>query len=393
MAFWNKKPQEVVRQLITEPEKINKEYEAMDGQFSSAFTPIKSGDIALPYIEQMNTTSGGAIMFGNDNLFPQLLDQLYYAGVLNGAILDFKQLCTVGAGFEFVDYEKMTSEMKMRVWKFIATVDLEQLVENIAFDLFTHERSHVKIFFDEKGKPTDVKYIRAQKVRKDKEGNYVICDDWKFSRNVEKLPRFGMFERAPKMILEESKLGNNDTYAIPHYVSANNWTALEYESSILHKQNIYEGIFPSYMLKFPKKPESEKEKNELKALIEGAKGSRNSSRILTFFANSKDLLPELDAVPQIQTDKIFLQTDERTDSKICQAHLIDPIIMGIRVSGKLGSGTEIEKSIAIFQRINVVPKKLQVERMINKLLYVFDLGEVKFKLKEFSIIDSVNQVK
>ena len=105
------------------------------------------------------------------------------------------------------------------------------------------------------------------------------------------------------------------------------------------------------------------------------------------------MLPELDAVPQIQTDKIFLQTDERTDSKICQAHLIDPIIMGIRVSGKLGSGTEIEKSIAIFQRINVVPKKLQVERMINKLLYVFELGEVKFKLKEFSIIDSVNQVK
>lgn len=390
MAFWNKKnstPEQVVKYL-TSPDGG---HEGMSAEFSSAFRPIKSGDIALPYIEQMTTTAMGAVMFGNDNLFPQLIDQMYYASVLNGSILDFKQLCTIGAGYTFEGYDQMPTSKKMDIYRFISQVGLDDLVENIAFDLFTHERSNVKIIFDDRGKPQKVEYVRAQKVRKTNSLDYVLSADWTWQRNTHFVHKYDKFKRNSVQILEETKLGNSDIYAIPRYCSANNWMALEYESSILHKQNIYEGIFPSYMLAFPKIP-TKQEKEDLKKTIEAAKGARNSSKILTFFAANKDRMPELSAVPQIQTDKIFLQTDERTDSKICQAHIIDPLIMGIRVSGKLGSGTDIEKAVGIFQRVNVVPKKRQVEQMINKLLYIFDLGDVKFKLNDFSIIDAVKEV-
>lgn len=390
MAFWNKKPTEVAKEIVN-PDSGGSNYEVGEEKFTSAFRPIQKGDIALPYIEQQSKTYGGAILFGKDNFFPQLLDQLYHASVLSGSIIDFKQLCTVGAGYYWEGLDELDVNKQIEIFKFIQQTNLDNLVDSVAFDLFTHERATAKIKFDNK-KPYCVEFVRSQKVRKNIEGNFIICEDWTTGRNVYQIEKYERFKVANEMMLEEMKQGNSDVYPIPRYASSNNWQALEFESSVLHKSNIYESIFPSYALKFPKKPKDKAEKDEIQRQVNNMKGPRNANKVLVLFANGKELMPEIDLIPSIQNDKLFLQTDERTDSKICQAHIIDPLIMGIRVSGKLGSGTDIEKAVAIFQRVHVVPKKKQVEKFINQLLYIFGIYDVKFKLNDFNILDYVKEV-
>jgi len=125
-----------------------------------------------------------------------------------------------------------------------------------------------------------------------------------------------------------------------------------------------------------------------KKTIESAKGAHNAGRSLVFFEEGLDMLPTVDTLNSTQNDKLFLQTDERTDTNICRAHTIDPILMGIRVSGKLGSGTDIEKAYTIWEKNKVMPLRNEIEDVIN---FLMDLFKVKgeFKFKNFQIVGDI----
>jgi hypothetical protein len=63
-------------------------------------------------------------------------------------------------------------------------------------------------------------------------------------------------------------------------------------------------------------------------------------------------------------------------------------LMGIRVSGKLGSGSDIKQSYIIFEKNVIIPQKNRIERIVNEL---FKIGKVKaeFSLKSYAIINDV----
>ena len=87
-------------------------------------------------------------------------------------------------------------------------------------------------------------------------------------------------------------------------------------------------------------------------------------------------------------DQSFIQTDGRIDEKICQAHTIDPILMGIRVSGKLGSGSDIKQSYVIFEKNAIMPLRNEVEEIFNDLLFIARLN-VEFELNNYQIIGDI----
>ena len=139
------------------------------------------------------------------------------------------------------------------------------------------------------------------------------------------------------------------------YISANNWIFLDGESSILHKSNIQESIFPSLVVKRPKRFASTEEADEFKEALTRKKGAGEAGFVWVLTADNRDLLPDIEVVQTSNNDKLMMQTDERMDARICQAHQIDPIIMGIRVSGKLGSGMEVGQAYATFEKNWVMP--------------------------------------
>ena len=155
--------------------------------------------------------------------------------------------------------------------------------------------------------------------------------------------------------------------------------------SYLHKSNIQNSVFPSFAMMFPKKPQSPEEMELVKQTINKMKGAENAGKAVAFFANNKDQLPELVTVPTNSNDQLFIQTDGRIDEKICQAHQIDPLIMGIRVSGKLGSGMELEQSYQTFEKNSIIPLRNDIEEIFNDLLDIAGI-KAQYVCQEYRII-------
>jgi len=68
--------------------------------FSTPFLTVGDGNLALPSINTLYLGVGGFIRFGNDNLYPQLINQMENTSPLNGSIIKFKKNSVIGGCYE-----------------------------------------------------------------------------------------------------------------------------------------------------------------------------------------------------------------------------------------------------------------------------------------------------
>ena len=76
--------------------------DAGDGKmaFSTPFLKIGKGNLGTPFISPWYTVSG-IVQFGNDNLYPQILNQLYYTSPMHSGCLEFISRAAIGGGYEY----------------------------------------------------------------------------------------------------------------------------------------------------------------------------------------------------------------------------------------------------------------------------------------------------
>jgi hypothetical protein len=355
--------------------------------FSTPFLKVGKGDLSLPYVNaRLNV--GNYVRFGNDNLYPQLLNQMYYTSPLHGAIVDFKTNATVGGGYE-LQYSATCSPMeKVDIYAFEKRMNLKKILPAVTKEKIIHGRVYFHLRFNQTGTLIFCKHIAADKVRKNATNDlYYICDDWSTQINIQTIKpyRFNTKDLEFLYCYEDYSVGQ-DVYTLPQYSSCMNWAFLDGEMSYLQKSNIQNSIFPSFAMMFPKKPQNEEEKNSIKTTIDRAKGATNAGKAIAFFANNKESLPTIEAIPTNSNDNLFQVTTESIDSKICQAHIIDPILMGIRVSGKLGSGSDIKQSYVIFEKNSIIPLRNSVEEIFNEILAICNIN-AKLVINNFQIVN------
>jgi capsid portal protein len=354
-------------------------------QFSTPFGKIGEGNLSLPFVRGYG--SERFIRFGNDNLFPQIVNQMYFQSALNGSIINYKANATIGGGFEIISNDT-SAVQKIKEYTFIKKNKFNKLIRQLTKDLIMHGR--VCVIIDPTAKDISIKRVGPEKVRVNiSKTIYTISDDW--ARSV------GMYEIAPYYVGAKEKTlfvyqidgdAGQDIYPIPQYCSALNDAFLDGEMSYLQKSNIINSIFPSFMIKLAKKFGSQDEINQFKDTINKAKGAPSAGRIMTFVANSIDQLPTIETIPTNNNDKIFDSTLQRVDSNICRAHSIDPLLMGIRVSGSLGNGNELNQSYVIFEKNVVMPLREMMEEVGDELLFIADI-KANLKINNYQIINEV----
>lgn len=355
--------------------------------FSTPFLKVGEGNLSLPYVNPRQQVNG-YIRFGSDNLYPQLLNQMYFTSPLHGAIVDYKTNAAVGGGFELTISKDATAMEKVDVYTFDKRVNLKKMIPVVTKDVIIHNRVYFYLCFNQIGDVIKIKHIGAEKVRRDKYGeNYFICDDWNSQIDIKTVKpyKWGTNQRECLYIWESHSVGQ-DVYPLPQYSSAMNWAFLDGEMSYLQKSNIINSIFPSFAMMFPKKPQSEEEKVAIKNTIDKAKGAQNGGKAIAFFANNAESLPKIESIPTNSNDNLFQNTTESIDSKICQAHIIDPILMGIRVSGKLGSGSDIKQAYIIFEKNTIIPLRGIIEEIFNDLMEICQV-KATLSINNFQIVN------
>ncbi len=363
-------------------------------QFSTPFGKIGEGNLSLPYVRGYG--SERYVRFGNDNLFPQIVNQMYFNSALNGSIINYKANATIGGGYELISNDT-SAVQKVKEYTFIKKNKFSKLMRQLTKDLIMHGR--VCVIIDPTMKDISIKRVGPEKVRVNiSKTLYTISDDW--ARSV------GMYEIKPYYVgCNEKTLfvyeidgdAGQDIYPIPQYCSSLNDAFLDGEMSYLQKSNIINSIFPSFMIKLAKKFGSQDEINQFKDTINKAKGAPSAGRIMTFVANSVDQLPTIETIPTNNNDKIFDSTLQRVDANICRAHSIDPLLMGIRISGSLGNGNELQQSYTIFEKNVVMPLREMMEEVGDELLFIADVKS-SIKINNYQIIgeeivDKTNQTK
>ena len=353
--------------------------------FSTPFQKVPKSNLSLPFVWGRYEVRG-YVPFGDDNMYPQWLNQMYYSSPLHGSIVDFKANASVGGGFEF-NTDRLNAKGKTDLYAFSKQLNFQKLIPLLTKELIVHERNYFVLTLKE-GKVVKTKRVSADKVRTNKNRTkYSVCDDWMSTTDIKTYEPYNKgCKNGDYLLCFENLTLGQDIYPIPAYTSALNFAYLSGELSYLAKNNIQNSIFPSFAMLFPKKPQSEEEMEAVKDSVKNMKGAENAGKPVAFFANSKDQLPELVTVPTNANDTLFKETSELITEQLCFAHTIDPILLGVRTTGSLGNGSDIKQAYVIFEKNVVMPLRERIENIINTLLEVMGI-EATITMNNFQIIN------
>jgi hypothetical protein len=360
--------------------------------FSTPFLPVGRGNLTLPYVNGRYSTNMW-VRFGTDNLYPQMLNQMYYSSPLHGAIVDFKTNAVIGGGFNLTT-DKLTPQEKLEMFTFEKKANLKHTVKAVTKQLIIHNRVYFKLYFGEKKKLIKIENVSPDKVRVSRFGDmYYLCDDWSTNIDIKEIKPYHITckDECQLYSYEVQSVGQ-DFYSLPTYSSALNFAFLSGELSYFAKSNIQNSVFPSFAMMFPKRPQSEEEKHMIKETIDRLKGAANAGKAVAFFANSADQLPKIESLPTNGNDKLFHEASALNTEQICFSHTIDPILMGIRTTGSLGNGSDIKQAYVIFEKNVVMELRQQVTTIFNEILTIARIP-ADFTINNYQIIgDTIIEV-
>ena len=363
-------------------------HEIVEGyqSFSTPFLKVGGANLTLPYVNGRNQTNG-YIPFGQDNLFPELLNQIFYSSPLHGSIVGYKVNAAVGGGFNIVA-DRLTPQDKLELYTLERKLNIKKAVPAVTQQLILHNRVYFKLCFDDKMKLTKIVNLSPEKLRVNLDRKrYYICDDWSSRIGVQEIRRYTPTCRDyEQLFVYEVECIGQDFYPLPQYTSALNFAFLSGELSYFAKSNIQNSVFPSFAMMFPKRPQSEEEKNMIRNTIDRLKGAANAGKAVAFFANSQDQLPKIESLPTNGNDKLFQEASQLNTEQICFSHTIDPILMGIRTTGSLGNGSDIKQAYIIFEKNVVMPLREMVSDIFNELLFIAKI-DADFTINNYQIIN------
>jgi hypothetical protein len=363
-------------------------HEIVEGyqSFSTPFLKVGGANLTLPYVNGRNQTNG-YIPFGQDNLFPELINQIFYSSPLHGSIVGYKVNAAVGGGFNIVA-DRLTPQDKLELYTLERKLNIKKIVPAVTQQLILHNRVYFKLCFDDKMKLTKIINLSPEKLRVNLDRKrYYICDDWSARIGVQEIRRYTPTSRDyEQLFVYEVESIGQDFYPLPSYTSSLNYAFLSGELSYFAKSNIQNSVFPSFAMMFPKRPQSEEEKNMIRNTIDRLKGSANAGKAVAFFANSAEQLPKIESLPTNGNDKLFQEASQLNTEQICFSHTIDPILMGIRTTGSLGNGSDIKQAYIIFEKNVVMPLRDMVADIFNELLFIAKI-DADFTINNYQIIN------
>lgn len=347
----------------------------------------KQYDYGKPYQETYN---GKFVYFGIDNLYPNVLADIYNRSGLHSSIVKFKKELISGGDIEVIGLDNLEAGRKLNAIQYINYIDgkhsLSDLISDLTLDYLLYGAIYVKITWNV-GKTKVVKMERMDpaKIRIDIDRanpdvitNYLYNFNWReYSRYITtSYPAYSNKSDAPVEVISFSlKNPNMLWYAIPEYSAGVNWMELDGEISNYHKSNIENSINPSMALNFYQLPANEEEKRTILSSIKrNFQGSTNTGRAMVFFSDGRETAPEVKPIEVSNIDKQFNITADQIQRNICYAHQINPMIMGLKTPGSLGNSAELETSYDIFINSYVKPTQKDMSGYINKLLSIANAG-------------------
>jgi hypothetical protein len=312
---------------------------------------------------EKENVSRGWVNFGESNMYPQYLIELYNESPVHGSIVNSISQMIAGQGV--VGGNSIANQ-------YLQSIKFDSIIPNIARDLKLFGGYYLEVIWSmDRTTIAQVNHLPYENCRlgcsdeQDDVTGVWYSRDWSDMRKKKNIPHYiPMFnidykEELPKqvMFVHTLKLGS-EYYPKPDYVGSVNYIELTRQIGEYHVNNILNGFFPSLIASFnngiPSLEEQHMIKNQLTASIQGAD---NAGKVLTFFNEERDRGVDFTAFPLTDADKQYQFLSEECTKQIMIAHRVtSPLLFGVRDGGGLGSNTdELKTALYIFQKQVIEP--------------------------------------
>ena len=336
-------------------------------------------------IEKENRS--GWIDYGNDNLYPQYLINLYYNSPIHNALTNSIAFMIEGQGTGTI---------------------LDSALQGISFDLKLQGAFVAEVIWSmDFTRVVKINHLPFENCRLayDKEEEEITgiwySKDWRNSRSKKGKPEFipafnpSQAQEQPRQVIyAHGMMAGSSYYPKPDYFGALNYIELSHQMGMYHVNNILNGLFPSFIINFlngiPQKEEREAIRREWEERLSGAS---NAGKFLMTFNEDPARTPDIQAFPLSDADKQYQFLSEETAKQIMVGHrVVSPLIHGIRESNGFGSNKdEMLVGMEIFNNQVVKPYQRIIEDVFTPIL-----GDVEIKMNsvfdEAIVIDSTSPI-
>jgi len=295
----------------------------------------------------------GFVNYGDDNLFPQYLVDLYHSSATHNALVTSIAMMIFGEGFDASDLE---GRLAFDQW------NLNDELRKACLDFKIQGGFALEVNWSlDRTTIANVSHLPFENVRSgfvnedEKVESYFYSKDWTDKREepVELCP-FNEKEKLdhPTQIMYVKPFSPGSYYyPKPDYIGSINYIELDKEISIYHINNMQNGMSPSFSIHFKNGIPPQEERNRIRMDIERQlSGAGNAGKFIVTYSDDPERKPDFEPFQLSDADKQYQFLSEEVTDKIMIGHRVtNPMLFGVSVPGKLGGGAELETSADIFE--------------------------------------------
>jgi len=351
------------------------------------------------------------IEFGDDNLYPQYLLELYNGSSINNAIIKGVSAMIYGEGLDATDKDE--DDSKKGSWirlQSLLEYSSKDILKCLAFDLKLFGMCYINTIWNKpRTEIVEIRHIPAQYMRSGKSdsyGNvneYYYSADWSNPRKHK--PRiytaFNTKDRtnANQVLCIKDYSPGSFYYATPDYQGSTSYIQLDMEIAQFHLSNIKSGMFPSMAINMANGVPTREERRTIERQInQKFGGSGNAGKILLTFNDGKDTAPEIVPINSNDNSESYQFLSTETTRKVLTGHRVtSPLLFGVKGDGS-GFGNnadELRDSYSLFNNTVIKPFQSTILDGLKPLFRVNDINlDLYFKtLKPADFIDLENAGK
>jgi hypothetical protein len=346
------------------------------------------------------------ISFGEDNLYPQYLLELFLGSAINGALIKSIGAMIFGEGLSAtnIDESEATKESWLRLNELLNNSP-DDVLKDLAMDLKLFGGCYVNVIWSRDRRSIakiahiGAQYIRSGKMIDGEVDKYYYSSDWEKCKKANHKPRaFAAFNVKDRTHASQILMIRDKNPALfygfaPDYVASTDYIQLDLEIAQFHLANISNGMFPSMAINFANGVPTQEERTTIERQIQQKfSGSGNSGRILISFNDGKETAPEIVPINTNDASESYQFLSKEVVNKVLSGHRVtSPLLFGIRAEGGgLGSNAdELRDSYSLFNNTVILPFQNILLSGLNKIFQINDIYlDLYFKtLKPADFID------
>jgi hypothetical protein len=316
-------------------------------------------------------SNGGWVQYGDDNLFPQYLIDLYKSSATHNALCTSIAYMIFGDG---VQANTLDARLKIEEW------GLQDEVRKACLDLKIQGGFALEVVYSidrttvAKVRHCPFENIRSGEVDENEEVQFFYYSkDWNNKQIEPELVRAFDPQDAveyPVQILYVKPFSPGSYYyPKPDYIGSIDYIELDKEIGKYHINNIKNGLAPSFSIHFKNGVPSQEERFKIRNDIERQlAGATNAGKFIVTYSDSPDRKPDFEPFPLSDADKQYQFLSTEVSDKIMVGHrVVSSAMFGVKTAGQLGNTQELEIASELFDRQVIKPYQRIVKSALESI--------------------------